>query len=82
MKQIAESTQLKCYKPKDMVINMKEVLSVKDYISKHYPSQVAFAEAHGTTKQQVTEWISKSFIFVGDDMYSLRRSFKQKSNEV
>jgi hypothetical protein len=55
-----------------------EVLSVKDYISKHYPSQVAFAKAHGISKQRITEWIASGFIFVGDDMYSHRRSFELK----
>ena len=54
---------------------MPEVLSVKAYIMKHYPSQVEFARVHGLSPQRITEWIASDFIFVGDDMYSHRRNF-------
>jgi hypothetical protein len=55
-----------------------EVLTVRAYISKHYDSQVAFAKAHGVSKQRITEWIASGFIFIGDDMYSHRRRFELK----
>ena len=59
---------------------MAEVLSVKDYINKHYSSQAAFARHHGLSPQRITEWIASGFIFVGDDMYSHRRNFGRNGN--
>jgi hypothetical protein len=56
---------------------MLEILSVKDYIKKHYPSQAEFARVHRVSPQRITEFINSGFIFVGDDMYSHRRHFER-----
>lgn len=52
-------------------------MALLEYISKHYGgNQAAFAAAQGVKPPQVTQWINKGFIVVGDALYSPRRELK------
>lgn len=45
-----------------------------EYIEKYYGGVRAdFARAAGVSPQQVTQWVSKGFIVIGNKLYSPRR---------
>lgn len=51
--------------------------TLKDFIAKFYGSNVAFSEANGVTKQQVSNWIRDNYIVVDSVLYSQRREIKK-----
>jgi len=53
-------------------------MTLLEYIGKYFDgNQSRFAEAQGVKKQQVTQWLAKGFIVVGDTMYSPRRGLEK-----
>ncbi|WP_163370952.1 hypothetical protein [Endozoicomonas acroporae] len=54
---------------------------LKDYIEKFFDgSQKEFADAQSVQPAQVTQWLKKDFIVVGDILYSPRRELKNGKN--
>ncbi len=49
-------------------------MTLQEYIKLHYNGNNAeFARACEVKPQQITQWINKGFIVVGDQLYSPRR---------
>ena len=54
-------------------------MTLIDYIQKHYGgNQAAFAKAQEVKPQQVTQWINKGFIVIGNKLYSPGRELRDK----
>ena len=52
-------------------------MKLLDYIIKHYGgNQAAFARAQGVKPPQVSQWIDKGFIVIGQKLYSPRRELR------
>lgn len=51
-----------------------QALTLKQYIDEHHNgNQARFAAANNVKPPQVTQWIDKEFIVVGNELYSKRR---------
>lgn len=48
-------------------------MKLKDFISKHYATNTAFAEANGLSKQQVGQMLNKGTYYVYDGMLVIAR---------
>ncbi len=57
---------------------MKKAKKLKQYIKDNYKSQREFAAKQNVKPPQVTQWIDKGFIVVGDVLYSKRRELSSK----
>jgi DNA-binding transcriptional regulator YdaS (Cro superfamily) len=54
--------------------------TLRQYIDENFGgNQRAFADAQGVKPPQVTQWINKNFVVVGDDLYSFRRHLVKKN---
>ena len=54
-------------------------MKLSEYIEKHFGgSQAAFAAAQGVKRPQVTQWINKGFMVLGDDLVSPRRKLNRQ----
>ena len=53
-------------------------MKLQQYIDKHFGgSKARFAEAQGVKPPQVTQWLNKDIVVVGDEMYSHRRKLNR-----
>lgn len=56
-----------------------KALTLAEYIAVYFGgSQREFAKAQDVLPQQVTQWITKGFIVVNHNLYSLRRELNMK----